>query len=220
VRSSSGEGRTPGPGGGGCSVTNGSKQWPIREISAHVEGRVWSLPGLFTDSEYAKRFAKEKEDRPLTDEHCERITNGVLQAREYFQAASHTSLATAQVLLYYGMLHLAEVLIAACGKPKPPHYHGLSRIQGEYTDHLDYFGWKVKQHGVFPLLNRVVDCDINVVSNPPGMGGMVLPSTMAMIAYEYPRRDEIIGNTVQFWNIEGPFPNFTSTVSARTGSDA
>jgi hypothetical protein len=185
-------------------VADRSKQWPIREISGRAEDRVWPLLGLFTDSKYAKRFAKENE--PLTDEHCERIANGVLQAREYFQAASHTSLATAPVLLYYGMRHLAEVLIAASGKPQPPPRHGLSRMQGEYANHLDYFGCKVWPRGVFAVLNEVVDCDINVVLNPLGKGGMVLPWTRAMIAYEYPKRDEIIGNTVRFWDIVGSIP--------------
>jgi hypothetical protein len=188
-------------------VADGAKQWPIREVAARVEDKVWPLLALFTDSEYARRFAKEGDT--LTDDHCERVANGILQAREYFQAASHTSLATAPVLLYYGILHLANVLIAASAKPQPDH-HGLTRLRGDFADTLDYFGCNIllpkKVPMVFASLNEVVDCDINIVPNPLGKGAMVLPSTMAMVAYEYPQRDDIIGSMVQLWDIVGSIP--------------
>jgi hypothetical protein len=113
-------------------VADGSKQWPIREVAGRVEDNVWRLLALFRNSEYARRNAEA--GVTLTDDHCERIANGIIQAREYFQAAPHTSLATAPVLLYYEMLHLADVLIAACGKPPPrpqheavPHTRRISR---------------------------------------------------------------------------------------------
>jgi hypothetical protein len=159
------------------------------------------------DRDYVDRFAKE--DITLTEEHYARIANGVIQAREYFHAASHTSLATAPTLLYYGMLHLADALVASRSGSQSKH-HGLRRLRGAFPDDLDYFGCKVDHTGAFTgafaSLNEVVDCDVSPVWNPLGRGEVEFLSTMTAMAFGLPTRGNIVGSTVKFWDLVGAIP--------------
>jgi hypothetical protein len=189
--------------GAGGLAPSKKDPWPLRETSGRVEDGVWPLLKLFADRDYVDRFVKE--DITLAREHYARIANGVIQAREYFHAASHTSLATAPTLLYYGMLHLADALIASRGGSQSQN-HGLRRLRGALPDDLDYFGCKVDRKGAFASLNEVVNCDVSPVLNPLGRSGVVFWSTMTVMADELPTRGNIVGSTVNFWELVGAIP--------------
>jgi hypothetical protein len=171
-----------------------------------VEDRVWSLLRLFRNSTYADRWVRDH--KCLQDEHFERITNGILQAEEYFRAASYISLATSPVLLYYGMLHLADVVIAANGKQQPTPHHGLKRVREGSSDPVDHLQCRVMNNGVFASFNNLVYRDVSPVRNPLGKEGTIFPASVA-VALEYPQREAILGKTVHFDDFIGSIPDLS-----------
>lgn len=178
---------------------------PIHEVPGRVEDKVWPLLRLFTNITYAKQWIAESND--LEDEHLERIIHGILQAEEYFRAASHTSLATSPVLFYYGMIHLADVIIAANAEQQPSH-HGLKRIKEESDGVLDHLECRVLKSGVFASFNSLVSYDLVPVRNPLGREGVLFDTSVA-VSQRYPQRETILGESVHFGDFIGSIPDLS-----------
>ncbi len=114
-----------------------TREYGIRSISeSYAHSRIWNELLLFRDVEYAQSQLVRLHRTPATQmrnvrKQAVQIGYCIIQAKEYFDAASSTSNATKPVLLYYSAmsLALAQILLFATGDSS------LDRARGQHAHH-------------------------------------------------------------------------------------